>query len=156
MTAEPHTWLFRPGSWVAEGTFWESGSIARKGRGRSVVRHLPDRWAIEGEMEIESDPPLRFTNLYTIASPPPCGAEQVPWTSENPAVGRLEGVFVIAGDTILSAFRSATGEHWGSEHLTRITARHYRACGLFLAGDVVISTWSMELRSERDTRRGTV
>ena len=144
-TPEPrHTWLFEPGSWSAAGRFWEKGEIAHDARGTSIVRHLDDGWAIAGTLEIAGDPPLRFENDYRLNAPP-AGARVVPWHSVNPSIGTLTGVFVVAGDTIMSSFRSADGAALGSEHLTCVAPDRYQARGLFLASGKVVSAWSMAL-----------
>jgi hypothetical protein len=139
-----HTWLFEPGSWSAAGRFWERGEIAHDARGTSMVRHLDDRWTIEGTMEIAGDPPLRFENDYRLSAPP-AGARVVPWQSVNPTIGTLTGIFVVMGDTIMSSFRSADGAALGSEHLTYLAPDRYQARGLFLASGKVVSAWSMAL-----------
>jgi hypothetical protein len=139
-----HTWLLEPGVWTATGLFWEKGEIAHEGRGTSTVRHRDDLWVIEGAMEIFGEPPLRFQNDYRI-SPPKPGAKVLPWQSENPAIGILEGVFVVVDDAIMSSFRSADGAAVGSEHLTWLAPDRYQARGVFLASGVVASAWSMTL-----------
>jgi hypothetical protein len=139
-----HTWLFEPGVWTAAGTFWERGEIAREGRGTSIVRHMSDIWVVEGTMEILGEPPVRFQNEYRIGVPKP-GARVIPWQSENPATGILEGVFVVADDAIMSSFRSADGTAVSSEHLTYLALDRYQARGLFLASGNVVSAWSMAL-----------
>lgn len=144
MPVPQHSLLFTPGAWAATGLFWEGGRTARPGRGRTVVRHGEAAWEIEGEMEISGDVPLRFTNLYRIELPPAPG-EVLRWRSSNPAVGELHGVFAVAGEAILSFFRTADGGHEGSETLTRLAPDRYRATGIFLSAGVVVSTWSMEL-----------
>jgi hypothetical protein len=144
-TPQPrHSWLFEPGSWAAAGRFWENGEIAHDARGTSIVRHLADRWTIAGTMEIAGDPPLCFENEYRL-SPPPADARVVPWQSVNPTIGTLTGVFVVAGDTIMSSFQSADGAALGSEHLTYLAPDRYQARGLFLASGKVVSAWSMAL-----------
>ena len=95
-------------------------------------------------MEITCDPPLRFQNDYRLGAPA-AGARVVNWESENPAIGKLVGVFIVAGDTIVSSFRSADGRAQGSEHLTYVAPDRYEARGLFLTAGEVVSTWSMAL-----------
>ena len=144
MPAFRHTWLFEPGTWSAEGSFWEKGELEREGHGTSVVRHTGAIWEIEGTMEIQGEPPLRFQNIYRFAAPG-ADARIVPWQSENPALGTLTGVFVVLGDTIMSFFQSSDGSSFGSETLRYLAPDRYRATGLFLASGAVVSTWSMEL-----------
>jgi hypothetical protein len=144
MPAIRHSWLFEPGSWRATGSFWESGEIEREARGRSIVRHTPETWWIDGEMEILAEPPVRFQNNYHIA-PPRGDTNILAWRSQNPGIGVLNGRFVVAGDTIMSLFRSEDGTFAGSEHLTRIDSDRYHARGVFGASGEVVSSWSMEL-----------
>jgi hypothetical protein len=108
------------------------------------VRHTPETWWIDGEMEILVEPPVRFQNNYEVAAPRG-DTNIVPWRSQNPAVGVLDGTFVVAGDTIMSLFRSEDGRFAGSEHLTRLAPDRYQACGVFGASGKVISSWSIEL-----------
>ena len=72
----------------------------------------------------------------------------VPWQSENTDIGRLTGMFVVVGASIMSLFQSADRVYLGSECLTQLDAKHYQACGLFRSNDAVISTWSMTLSRE--------
>jgi hypothetical protein len=139
-----HTWLFEPGTWTATGRFWEKGELEREGRGSSVVRHTSTVWEVEGIMEILGEPPARFQNVYGILVPH-AGARSVPWESHNPAIGMLTGIFFVADDTIMSSFRSSDGEFAGSEHMTYLAPNRYRARGLFLASNAVVSAWRMEL-----------
>ena len=95
-------------------------------------------------MEICAEPPLRFENHYRISAPRD-DARIVPWQSDNPAIGKLTGVFFVAGDTIMSSFQSADGAFLGNEHLRQLSLDRYQARGLFLAAGAVVSAWSMEL-----------
>jgi hypothetical protein len=142
-----HTWLFEPGIWTATGRFWDKGELEREGRGRSIVRHAGAVWEIEGSMEIFGESLVRFQNNYRIAAPRD-GARVIPWQSENPAIGALGGVFVIADEIIMSSFQSTDGASVGSEHMTCLAADRYQARGLFLASGAVVSAWSMALTRE--------
>jgi hypothetical protein len=139
-----HTFLFEPGTWTANGQFWERGEIERAGQGLSIVRHTSVIWEIEGTMEILGEPPARFQHTYRITVPH-AGARIVPWQSKNPAIGTLTGVFFVADDTIISSFQSSDGEFVGSEHMTYLAPDRYQARGLFLASAAVMSARSMEL-----------
>jgi hypothetical protein len=139
-----HTWLFEPGAWTATGRFWEKGEVEREAHGASIVRHTGALWEIEGSMEILADPPVRFQNNYRIIAPRG-DARILHWQSENPALGTLKGVFLVADDTILSTFQSSDGGSLGSEAMRQLTPDRYEARGLFLAAGAVVSSWSMEL-----------
>ncbi len=144
MVDTEHTWLFRPGTWTAEGRLWEYGTRERPVRGRSVVRHQGKLWEIEGEMEVLGEAPVRLTNTYRLA-PPRVAGEVLPWLSENASLGTLSGVFTVAGDAILSFFRSADGVHAGSETVARLAPDRYHAWGILTSEGAVVSTWSVEL-----------
>jgi hypothetical protein len=144
MPAHRHTWLFEPGTWLAEGRFWENGELEREGRGSSIVRHGSTGWEIEGTMTILGDPPVEFRNTYKVPVPP-AGSRIVPWESQNPALGTLIGTFFIADDAIISLFRSADRKFLGSEQLTYLAADRYQAHGLFLAEGAIVSAWAMIL-----------
>jgi hypothetical protein len=144
VTAFRHTWLFEPGTWTAAGRFWDKGEFEREGHGTSIVRHTAATWEIEGSMELHGEPPLRFQNSYTIAAPRD-DSRTLSWQSQNPAIGKLTGVFFVAGETIMSSFQSSDGGFVGSEHITRLAPHRYQACGLFLQSGALVSAWSMEL-----------
>jgi hypothetical protein len=67
------------------------------------------------------------------------------WQSQNPAIGKLTGVFFVAGETIMSSFQSSDGGFVGSEHMARLAPHPYQARGLFLQSGALVSAWSMEL-----------
>lgn len=114
-----HNWLFSPGVWEAKGTFWDGGVTERHGGGRSISRHLDDRWEIAIEVECEADPLHVIENTYVIPSPPEPGATVIEWYSENAVIGRLDGVYAVIGEAIVSQFASADRRHRGSETIAR-------------------------------------
>jgi hypothetical protein len=144
MSAQRHTWLFEPGTWMAAGRFWQNGEQEREGRGSSIVRHTSAGWEIEGTLTILSEPPVEFRNTYEIPVPR-AGSRIVPWRSHNPALGALTGVFFITDETIMSSFQSSDGRCVGSEHMAYLAPHRYHARGLFLAAGTVVSAWSMGL-----------
>ena len=139
-----HAWPFEPGAWSAAGRYWAEGRLEREGRGTSTIRHTDALWEIEGSMEIAGAPPLSFENRYTIAAPGEA-MRILPWQSNHPAIGRLTGMFFVAGDTIMSSFQSRGGGLVGREHMTCLAPDRYRARGLFLRSDAIVSAWSMDL-----------
>ena len=73
------------------------------------------------------------------------GSRSTHWSSQNSSVGRLNGRFVIVGDSILSMCSSATGRYRGVECIQRIDTMRYSARGTLLEEDRVLSTWSLEI-----------
>ena len=76
------------------------------------------------------------------------GAAATTWECDHPSLGRLDGHLAIAGDAILSLFRSADGRHHGGESFRRVDAGHYEVHGALLAGPVVASSWDFRLARE--------
>ena len=149
MTPAGHNWLFSPGAWEAKGTFWDGGVTERRGSGRSVVRHLEDRWEIAVEVEFETDPLHVIENSYVVTPPPEPGAMVINWYSENTVIGRLEGVYAVTDETIISQFASSDRRHRGSETMTRVAVDNYQVRGIYMCDDEVVFTWSQRLTRER-------
>ena len=68
------------------------------------------------------------------------------WTSKSASLGSLHGRFLVVGDSILSAYESATGRYRGQDTILRRDERHYSARGALFDGGKLISAWTVELR----------
>jgi hypothetical protein len=137
-----HSFLLQPGRWIATGRFCGAGG-SHPARGETTVLRDSALWRIKGVMEVLADPPMRMENRYGIR---PCNApDRLDWVSENPAIGRLTGTFLLLDDAILSEFRSADGAWRGEERLARRSAGRYAAAGRLLAGKYVVSEWRVDL-----------
>jgi len=147
MSIADHPFLARPGVWRAEGTFFEKGETARPARGRTTVRHHPDRWTIDGEMEVLEPKPERFANTYVL-SPPEEHATVLPWHAQNPAVGNMKGRFILVAESILSTAKAERSGVWATETMVRVDDDHYEARGVFVMAEEVVSSWAVTLRRE--------
>lgn len=143
-----HTFLFREGTWRAAGEYRDGAGAATKVEGELRVRHETGRWVGESLMRVQSNPPQEHRNRTEVV-PFSAGAQATHWSGENPAIGSLNGRFVLAGDAILSFYASATQRYRGFECLQQKDARHYQVHGAMLDQDKVISTWVLELKLER-------
>jgi hypothetical protein len=139
-----HTFLFREGVWRAAGEYRDGAGSVTAVDGETRIRHQPGKWLSEGVMRINSSPPKEQHNRTEILPFSP-GSNATHWSAENPAIGSLNGRFVVAGDAILSFYASATGRYRGFECMQQRDTRHYLVRGTMLEQDKVISTWVLEL-----------
>lgn len=143
-----HTFLFREGRWLAEGSFRTADGSRVRAHGETTVRHRTEAWINEGRLVLESPGgPGMIENFYRIQ---PFTEEEgfTTWTSQNPALGRLEGSFSVAGDTILSRYVSQDGGARGVEALRRLGPNLYEARGTLDVDGELASAWAMTLRRE--------
>lgn len=139
-----HTFLFREGTWQAEGEYCDAGGRAAPVSGETAIRHEEKRWLFESVLRVKGERPALHQNRYEIEPFSP-GARSTHWSSTNPALGALRGRFVLSGDAILSFYASPTGRYRGYECIQRKSAKSYSARGAMLEEDKVISTWALEL-----------
>jgi len=139
-----HTYLFKTGLWRAEGLYFDEGGSEYSVEGESRITHRNALWYNESEMKISGSQDIAFSNYYEI-TPFHEGRDVTLWTSENDALGKLSGQFVLVGDTILSLFRSEKAEYTGTEYLLRISDIVYRNWGTLFCGSDKLSSWMMRL-----------
>jgi hypothetical protein len=140
-----HTFLFEPGLWTLSGTFWTADEQGIAVEGRTEISHGKDCWMLAGRMRVLASPPAEFVNVYCIEVP---GREALAskWTSENSTLGKLHGVFSVAGQAILSLYRSEQGGYYGTEHLRQITLDQYEGFGVLLMDSRRLSSWQLTLQ----------
>jgi hypothetical protein len=143
-----HSFLFREGTWRAAGEVRDGAGSATAVEGETQVRHETGRWVSESMMRVKANPPQEHRNRTEVA-PFSEGAQSTHWSGENPAIGSLNGRFVLAGDAILSLYASATQRYRGFECMQQKDAKRYQVHGAMLDQDKVISTWVLELKLER-------
>lgn len=144
-----HSYIMTPGIWNASGRYWDEQNREVAAEGWAEIRHHADIWELVGEMRLLGPSPVAFTNRYRIAPAPP-DARMLFWRSENPALGRLDGVFALGDDTILVQAASADGRYRVVETLAWIDEHRYRNRGALISGEALLGAWTMEL-----TRAGT-
>ncbi|GAE88521.1 hypothetical protein [Acetivibrio straminisolvens] len=111
-----HSYIFEEGNWKAEGLYFDHENNGVGVYGETTIKHLKDEWVLDGFMELKIEKPVRFFNIYSI-KPISDKKDYTEWTSENPALGKLIGKFMIIGDTILSSYISENGIYSGTECL---------------------------------------
>lgn len=139
-----HTFLYEPGVWTLSGMFWSADAQGLSAEGRTEISHGKDCWLLAGRMRVLASPPVEFLNVYAIEVPGPDALESR-WTSENATLGKLHGVFTIAGPCILSLYRSEQGGYHGTEHLRQIAPDQYEAAGVLMMEDRRLSSWHVLL-----------
>lgn len=147
-----HTFLLEEGLWEARGYYVDSIGVLYPVSGESRITHEGDRWINDSWMRIPADPPVEYRNRYVV-DPFEEGTDRTSWVSENPALGRLRGSFVLVDDTILSVYGTEDGRLRGAEALQRASSVLYRGRGCLMEGGRKISSWAVDLkRKEGGTR----
>jgi len=139
-----HTLLFEPAVWSVGGTFWAGDRQPVDAQGRIEITHRDTCWLLAGSMKALSSPTVEFVSAHSIELP---GRDPttLKWTAENAMLGKLLGVFSIAGESILSIFHSTDGSCQGTEHLAQVSADSYRACAMLLFNERKLSSWQVQL-----------
>ncbi len=132
-----HSYLFEEGQWEASGVLFDEEGEAAITTGGAQIIHYADRWEVESWM-------AEFENRYTL-EPFSEQEAQALWRSLNPAVGILQGVFVVVGECILSRYASDDGVLTGVESLRQVAADRYESRGAASMGQKVLSRWEMTL-----------
>lgn len=141
-----HTYLFRPGRWRAEGTYYDEADRALPLTGWSEVLRTQQQWTLDGALEVQLPTPLRFTNRYQLCETN--FPQTLAWESYNPALGTLTGTFEVVGPNLMSQYRSSDGVYSGFEILTLQADGSYQNTGLSLKSGRRMSAWTALLRAE--------
>ena len=80
-----HTFLFEPGVWTAEGTFWRGDGEALAALGRTDITHKSECWLLSGTMKVLGSPTIEFVNAYSIATgnPGALGSQTLKWDARE-------------------------------------------------------------------------
>ena len=145
-----HTFLFEPGLWSGAGTFWTEDGKPTNAEGRTEISHRSECWLLAGSLRVLSSPPVEFVNHYFIQPPAAADALSMKWTSENSAIGKLQGSFSIVGPSIVSLYRAEGGAgYYGTEHLLQLDPHRYEACGVLFLEGRRLSSWRVQLVREK-------
>lgn len=139
-----HTFLFEPGVWTSQGTFWRADGEPLEAQGRTEIAHHPECWLLAGTLKVLGSPPVEFVNAYSI-SPPGRDGTTMKWTAENATLGKLSGTFCVVGGSILCVYTCTASGYHGAEHLGQVDAKHYQAAGVLLLNERRLSSWQLVL-----------
>ncbi|WKZ33107.1 MAG: hypothetical protein QY316_01475 [Thermodesulfobacteriota bacterium] len=139
-----HTFLLEEGFWMATGEYFgmHGEPVAMEGTAR--ITHGEGLWRSRGVMRLKEPGKdgMEIENNFEIR--PFEDRDHTGWTSMNPALGRLTGLFVIVDDTIVSTISSEDGQFSGIECLQKVTDYHYRTRGFIFKGDEKVSSWAAD------------
>ena len=144
-----HTFLFEEGLWTVKGEYVDEAGGRAALEGETRVTHRPGTWLNEGRMRIVRDgTPVDIENRYRIT---PFADETgfTRWESDNPALGKLSGHFIVVGNAILSSCTTADRCYTGTEFLLQEAPDRYINRGAMFSPNGRISSWSVIL-----TRKG--
>ena len=142
-----HEYLLEPGRWAVAGVYLDDVGQRIDVLGTTAIRHGPQHWEVEGELRLLTEPPTEFRHLYRVR-PFHSGRSDTSWRSDNPDLGTLKGQFALVDDTLISVYRSTSGDFHGMETLRRIEAGRYEGRGALFKGDERLSSWAVNLVCE--------
>jgi hypothetical protein len=142
-----HTFLFEPGVWTAEGTFWRNDGEALAALGRTEISNHSECWLLSGTMKVLGSPSIEFVNAYSISTgnPGSLGNQTLKWDAENATMGKLSGTFSVVGSCIFSVYGADSSGYHGAEHMEQLDAEHYRSAGILLLEDRLLTSWQLAL-----------
>ncbi|HVO44800.1 MAG TPA: hypothetical protein VMT29_00575 [Steroidobacteraceae bacterium] len=139
-----HTFLFEPGVWMSQGTFWREDGEALEVQGRTEIAHAPECWLLAGTLRVLGSPPVEFVNARSI-TPPGRDGTSMKWTQENATLGKLSGTYSVVGSSILGVYTCAASGYHGAEHLGQMGPSRYSAAGILLLHERRLYSWQMVL-----------
>lgn len=145
-----HTFLLEPGNWLSSGMLWNENEEKVPIAGHANIEHHEKKWFNHSVMKLLSDPPVELKSEYEIV-PIPGNKLSTTWTSVNPALGKMEGSFVVIRDSILSTYRSESGEYSGSEYFLKEDETTYQVKGVLFKNTVKVSSWDLILTKNEST-----
>jgi hypothetical protein len=142
-----HTYLLQDGYWKAEGTFTDSKGESLPASGSTIVEHENDSWTVNGVITLGDDADQVIRNHYQVA-PFRGRSRSTTFSSVNPKLGHLLGLFAVTEDSIISRFISEDGEYSGVETMTLEEDGSYTARGALFHRDKLENSWILRLTKE--------
>ena len=140
-----HTFIFDENIWISDGVYIDDGGRYHAVKGKSRIIHEEVLWINDSRMSLVDNPAVEFRNRYDIL-PMDRRQEWTTWSSDNPALGKLTGRFILVDDSILSSITSKDGSFQGMEYLKMIEDDLYWNRGCLFQGERKMSSWAVELR----------
>lgn len=139
-----HTYLLQEGQWQASGIYYDHRGHAMPISGLSIITHEEESWFNHCQMQLETTPPIGFSNLYDIEPLDP-GMETTIWETEHASLGLIMGTLVVINDVLIMSYMAEGGYYSGTETLRQVDADHYQNWGVLWQGDQKVSSWSASL-----------
>ncbi len=142
-----HTFLLEEGIWSATGLYSDEKGSQIEVKAETICKHFKDKWVNEGimKLEVEEGSVVEIRNDYKIEPFTP-NREYTSWTSVNPSLGELKGLFIIVEDMILSKYNSNDGGYQGMESLYMQDINTYINRGALFKDYVKVSSWAVTLK----------
>jgi len=139
--------LFEENIWSATGVYIDDQGRYHPVAGETKITHTEGLWINDSRITLQGDHEVEYKTRYEIV-PLERGQERTSWISENPALGKMLGSFIIVDDSIISIFASEDSAFQGTEYWRLIDDDLYSNRGCLLRGDKKISSWAVELRKK--------
>ncbi len=139
-----HTYILEEGVWQTTGRYYDEYENCYQMEAETKTTHNKDEWIHEGTMIIHSPQILELSNRYEII-PMVNNKSFTNWVQFNPDLGIITGKLMIMENTILSCYRSETGEYTGTEVLIQTSPDKYTNRGFAFRGNEKLSSWSADL-----------
>jgi hypothetical protein len=139
-----HTYLFERGRWSARGTLVDAQGDQASLSGSASVEHGENVWNVLGDLDAGPGVCCGFPGRCTLRPLSP-RQEQAEWEAHDDRLGRLSGVFLMVGDSILSTGASDDGRFVVSEWMQQVDFDRYVARGVLLEEGARVSSWALEL-----------
>lgn len=140
-----HTFLFEEGLWAITGEYAGHKGVVVPIEGSARITHSPGVWRSRGVVTIvQPSGDVEIRNDYEIV-PFEEGSDFTAWHGENPALGKLNGLFVVVDDSIISTIASDDGKISGIEYLRKVSEDLYKVRGFIFRGEEKLSSWAADL-----------
>jgi len=141
-----HTFLFEEGIWIAEGIYSDYKNRIISAKGETEIMHKKEFWISESKLvlKMEDRDPIEIRSRYNI-KPFGKSSDHSTWVSENEFIGKLEGNYIVVGDTIISSYTSEYGGYIGTDVMVMIDKTKYKNRGCLFKDEKKISSWIVEL-----------
>ncbi|MDR3154107.1 MAG: hypothetical protein LBW85_07540 [Deltaproteobacteria bacterium] len=144
LKGRPHTYLFRPGLWTADGIYFDELEKPHVQSGELLVEHAPDVWTIDSRMNVSGTDRRDFVSRYTV-TPFKEGSSFTEWKSHIGGPEPVYGLFVVVQECILMPWQSQSGQYWGQESLISVSDGEYLSRGFAFIKDRKASSWAVRL-----------
>jgi hypothetical protein len=107
--------LFEENTWIATGVYMDDQGRYHPVAGEAKITHMNNLWINDSFITLQEDKEAAFKTRYEII-PLERGKELTSWSSENQALGKMAGKFILVDDSIISIFSSEDGAIQGTEY----------------------------------------
>ncbi|MDR1042184.1 MAG: hypothetical protein LBR80_18850 [Deltaproteobacteria bacterium] len=144
LKGRPHTYLFRPGLWQADGVYYDGQEKPHVQSGELLVEHAPHVWTIDSRMNVSGQDRRDFVSQYMV-TPFKEGVSFTEWTSQTGGPEPVFGLFVVVQESILMPWHSQSGQFWGQEVLSSVNPDLYLSRGFAFIQDRKAYSWAVRL-----------